>query len=541
LRLAVACSLLFLSNAVPGCAGTGTHSPTLVSLPQGRLQGTIDAQSVWVYKGVPFAKPPVGPLRWAPPEPPDSWGSHIRDATEYGAMCVQVDMKGPDFRRAVGDEDCLTLNIWTPSVGAKAMRPVLVFLHGGGHMSGSSSGAESTGVPWYIGSNLARQGPAVVVTVAYRVGALGFMGHRALSRASGYGGSGNYGHMDQIRALEWVRDNIAHFGGDPKRVMLFGQSAGGTSTLVLLASPRARGLFQRAIIHSMTPFTLTLADAESKGAMVERNLGCSNTDADKALACMRSKRADQVTLAVSNDLVMGGSGVLFGPSVDRSLLPDTIMGLLRSGQQSHVPVMVGSTADEFTTLASVMLPRAIETESDYEAAIASYFSAILPLVPAETIRAAYPSRKYSNRLAAMIAIVSDYVYTCPARMVTRTLASTHKAPVRRFLFAHTATSPLWRQYKAAHGFELHYLFGPLAPELGLRLSDAEQALSTQMIRAWLNFADSGTPTAPGLPNWTAYTSDRDNYVVLDTPPSLGHGFRGAQCDFWDRYEPVLYP
>ena len=141
----------------------------------------------------------------------------------------------------------------------------------------------------------------------------------------------------------------------------------------------------------------------------------------------------------------------------------------------------------------------------------------------------------------MIAMVSDYVFTCPARMVARTLASTHKAPVRRFLFAHTNTSPGWNQYKASHGFELPYLFGPLPPELGLRLNDAEQTLSKQMIRAWVNVADTGTPEGSGLPEWTPYTSERDSYLVLDTPPRLGHGFRKTQCDFWDQYESVLYP
>lgn len=513
----------------------------VVTLSQGKLQGYRDTQGVWVYKGIPFAKPPVGTRRWAPPEAPAPWGSEIRKATEYAPMCVQVDVKGPDFSRTIGDEDCLMLNVWTTSVSPDAKLPVLVFIHGGAHMSGSSSGSESTGFPWYIGSNLAKQGPAVVVTIAYRVGALGFIGHRALSRESGYGGSGNYGHMDQIRALEWVRDNITQFGGDPTKVMVFGQSSGASSTLVLLASPRARGLFQSAIIHSMAAFTFPLDDAERKGELAEKGLGCTNEDPDKALACMRSKSARDVTLSIPNSLTMGDEGVVFGPNVDGSMLPETIMSLVRSGKQDAVPVIVGSTADEFTTIAPVMLPREVRSEEEYAAAIATYFSAVSSAVPVEAIRAAYPSVEYQSRREALISMVSDFVYTCPARMVTRALSSSRKAPVRRFLYAHTFSSPGWGEYRAGHGFDLPYLFGPIPPEFYLSMDPTEQALSSQMIRAWVNVANTGSPEAPGLPDWAPYDPGLDNYLVLDTPSRPGNGFRKVQCDFWDQYQAYLYP
>lgn len=456
-------------------------------------------------------------------------------------MCVQVDPQHLEVPRTIGQEDCLMLNVWTTSVSPDAKRPVLVFIHGGAHMSGSSSGAEATGVPWYIGSNLAKQGPAVVVTIAYRLGPLGFIGHRALSQQSGYGGSGDYGHMDQIRALEWVRDNITRFGGDPKKVMVFGQSGGASSVLALLASPRARGLFHAAIMHSMAAFTFTLAETEGKGEMVEKSLGCGRDDPKQSLACMRSKSAAEVTLALSSNLVMGGPGVIFGPSVDGFVLPDTMMSLVRSGKQNQVPVIVGSTADEFTTLATFMLPHDVKSEEQYRAAIAAYFSSISSVVPAGRIRTAYPSSAYQSRQDAMVAMVGDFVYTCPARMLARTLSKTHVSPVRRFLYDHTFSSPGWNQYKAAHGFELACLFGPLPPQLALEPDERELALSSQMIRSWVNFAETGSPVTPKLASWTAYDARLDNYLILDTPVRFGNGFRSAQCDFWDQYERSLYP
>jgi para-nitrobenzyl esterase len=449
-------------------------------------------------------------------------------------------MLHPGSSRTVGDEDCLALNIWTSSVDSNAKLPVLVFIHGGAHMSGSSSGADSTGYPWYFGSNIAKKGPAVLVTIAYRVGALGFIAHRGLSRQSGYGGSGDYGHMDQIRALEWVRDNIAHFGGDPEKVMIFGQSGGATSVLVLLASPRARGLFHAAIMHSMAAFTFSLPDAEQKGALVEKGLGCTNGDPDKAIDCMRRKSAHKVTTSVSNDLTMSGSGVIFGPSVDGYVLPATIMDLLRSGRQNQAPVIVGTTADEFTTMVPLMLPRELKTEGDYKSAIASYFSSVSSAVPSDAIYGAYKSGGYQSTKDAMIALVSDYVYTCPARMVTRALSASSNDAVRRFIYTHVFTSPGWGQFKAAHGFELALLFGPLPEQLALHFDAGEQALSGEMIRAWAGFAQSGSPVS-GFAEWPVYDSDLDNYLALDTPPHAGAAFRKEQCDFWQQYESGLYP
>ena len=534
-------AVVVASTQLGGCSKSVELPPSpVVTISQGKLQGNVDSQGVWVFKGIPFAKPPVGDRRWAPPEPPDPWGPEIRKVTDYAPMCVQVDLKNVNYSRTVGAEDCLMLNIWTTSVTPTTKLPVLVFIHGGGYMSGSSSGSEQAGFPLYIGSNLAKQGPAVVVTIAYRVGVLGFIGHPALSSQSGYGGSGNYGHMDQIRALEWVRDNIAQFGGDPSKVMIFGQSGGATSTLALLVSPRARGLFRSAIIHSMAAFTFTLSDVETKGLMVEKNLGCSNEDPARALSCMRGKSAHDATVSISNDLAMGGTGTVFGPNVDGFVFPDTMMNLVRAGKQNQVPVIVGTTADEFITIAPLMLTREVQTEEQYANSVASYFASISSSVPPGAILAAYPSTAYPSRKEAVTAMMSDYVYTCPARMLARSLSKTHKAPVRRFLYAHIFTSPGWGEYRAAHGFELLFLFGPLPREVWLNFDESERKLQTQMIRAWVNVANSGSPEEADF-NWPTYDARLDNYLILDTPSRTGNDFRKIQCDFWEQYEAQLYP
>jgi para-nitrobenzyl esterase len=346
--------------------------------------------------------------------------------------------------------------------------------------------------------------------------------------------------MDQIRALEWVRDNIAQFGGNPAKVMIFGQSAGASSTLALLTSPRARGLFHSAIIHSMAAFTFTLADAETKGALVEKNLGCSNDNPQQAVACMRQKSAHDVTISIGNDLTMGGEGQVFGPNVDGFVLPRTMMSLVREGRQNPVPVIVGSTADEFTTIAPLMLPYEVKTEEQYADAVTKYFSSVSTVVSPTAILAAYPSTQYASRKEAITAMVGDYVYSCPTRMLTRSLAATHHAPVRRFLYGHTFSSWGWRNYRAAHGFELVYLFGPLPWQLWLTLDESEKQLQSQMIRAWVNFAANGSPDGFDI-NWPTYDANLDNFLVLDTPPRLGSEFRKVQCDFWQQYEAELYP
>ena len=173
--------------------------------------------------------------------------------------------------------------------------------------------------------------------------------------------------------------------------------------------------------------------------------------------------------------------------------------------------------------------------------MASYFSSISSTVPATAIDASYPSNAYPNREEAVVALVSDFTYTCPARMLSRALVSSHKAPVRRFLYAHTFTSPGWGVYRGAHGFELLFLFGPLPAEVALHLDPAETELSTQMMRTWVNVANTGSPEGSGLPQWPLYDAALDNHIVLDTPPRLGNAFRKSQCDFWARYEAQLYP
>jgi carboxylesterase type B len=237
---------------------------------------------------------------------------------------------------------------------------------------------------------------------------------------------------------------------------------------------------------------------------------------------------------------MGGNGVVFGPNVDGFVLPETMMSLVRSGKQNQIPVIVGSTRDEFVTIAPLMLPSNVTTEEEYRATITKLFSSISQTVSPDAIYRAYPSSAYPSRNEALIEMMSDYVYTCPARMLSATFSRTHKAPVRRFIYTHTFSSPGWGDLRAAHGFELTYLFGPLPQQLALQMNNGERSLSNQMVRGWVDFADGKAPQTFGV-DWPVYDPVKDNYLALDTPPRLESGFRQSQCDFWKQYEAELYP
>jgi carboxylesterase type B len=217
------------------------------------------------------------------------------------------------------------------------------------------------------------------------------------------------------------------------------------------------------------------------------------------------------------------------------------MDLLRSGKHQGLPVIVGTTGDEFTTMAEGMLPHQVGNEEEYLGAITSYFASISSVVPPAAIYGTYPSTTYPSRKDAMIALVSDYVYTCPARMVARALAMTQKGPVRRFIYKHVFTSPGWGQFRAAHGFDLTLLFGPLPEKLALHFDPAEQALADEVLQSCVQFANTGSPLTAVLAEWPLYDPAQGNYLILDTPPRLASEFRKTECGFWDIYQSGLYP
>src|SRR5580692_9534191 len=394
-------------------AGGAVASPTsgsanpVVRIDGGLIRGA-SAAGVNSFLGLPYAAPPTGNLRWRPPQPASSW-SGVRDATQFGASCPQAQAHNPFLPPGTISEDCLYLNVYTPTLRSGSGRPVLVWIHGGGLVQDGGRN--------YDGTKLAAAG-TVVVTINYRLGALGFLAHPALAS---HGAAGNYGLMDQQAALRWVQRNIARFGGDPRNVTIAGQSAGGLSVLAQMVSPGARGLFQRAIVQSGT-FALNqrpLATAEASGEKFAQSVGC----ADQTAACLRN-------VPVS-DLV-AKFGVEIPGVVDGSVLTQPIGAALARGQFARVPVINGITHDEellfvaglgITVSQGTNIPLAapLSDSANYQPDIAQALG--VPAARAAAIANEYPLSAYPNSVVAFSLLVSDASFACPALQVDRWTAA----------------------------------------------------------------------------------------------------------------------
>ncbi|GAN76087.1 carboxylesterase/lipase family protein [Acidisphaera rubrifaciens] len=434
------------------------------------------------FLGIPYAAPPVGERRLRPPAPPVAWTAP-RIADHYGSACPQLPRIGPGST----DEDCLFLNVWAP-VGAKDL-PVMVFIHGGSFNAGD--GGDTTRNPngpgpRYGGTDLARQGHAVVVTLNYRLGTLGFLAAPALDAENRAHTSGNYGLLDQVAALHWVQDNIARFGGDPRRVTVFGESAGGISVLYLLAMPRAGGLFQRAIVESANDGTAPpLATAEAHDKPVVAAIGCDKDDDAATADCLRAA-------PVSAFLAHGGPL----PTIDGHVIPNAPRAAFNAGFFNHVPVLIGTNADEgtyFATVAEKSVGRALN-QDDRQAIEARAFGA-----HAADVDAAYPPSAYPSPGAALAAIVTDSFFACPSAAVREALAPIvpvqgyefrQPDPARNFPLPVAPVSPPDIPLGDAHTTELAYVFGHDGE--GKPLAGHDAALSARMIAQWTG-ATAGAP------------------------------------------------
>jgi para-nitrobenzyl esterase len=509
--------------ALAACTAGGAAAQS-VTIDSGKLEGVRLEGGVNAWYGIPYAAAPVRELRWREPQPAPAWKG-VFHADRKGPECIQL-LRRKDINHYFGEEatseDCLTMNVWAPaSARAGAKLPVVVFIHGGGFTVGSS------GMALYGGPSVAARG-AVFVNFNYRLGILGYMAHPELTAESPHHASGNYGFLDQVAALRWIQKNISRFGGDPARVTISGQSAGGASVVSLVASPLAAGLFQRAFVQSgpaLNGASPTLAESEQTGLDVQKAVGA------KSLAEMRQLPADRI-FVVQRDFQFGDSGsVSVKPNVDGWFLPDSIANIYAAGKQNDVPTVAGFTADDI----SPSPLRLAKTLADYRDKAGQVYGENAPrflsLYPAAS-DADVPSM---GKLAARHAMMEK-----GTRKLAQAQAATGKAPFYMYVFSrvhpfnpaapvfdspqgayHTSDVPYWFQTQdALNMFRPTRLWG-----------QQDRALSARMMDSLLAFARTGNPATQATP-WPAWRPGDERYVDFGDRVQVAQE-NTAQLDFQD--------
>ncbi|MES2754180.1 MAG: carboxylesterase family protein [Pseudomonadota bacterium] len=508
--MTVLARLLGLALVVTG--STALAQAPIVDAPAGKARGTTDG-TIRVFKGLPYARPPVRGLRWRPPVPLTRWSGE-RAASDFGPACVQPQVKSASVYSndpIPVSEDCLTLNIWTPANAKNA--PVLFWIHGGALLTGASR------EPVYDGRKLAERG-VIVVSINYRLGVLGWLAHPSLTSESPQKISGNYGLLDQIAALTWVRNNIAAFGGDVRNVTIAGESAGALSTLYLLSSPAARGLFQRAIAQS--GYMVSMAElrksvfgapsGEALGQLVAGGLQAPD------LAAMRAMDAQQIT-DTSAKLGFAPFGV-----VDGLVLPQQMVDTFDQGKQAPVPVLAGFNQGEIRTL-MMLAAKPPATAADYEKQIRERYGDL-----ADAFLKLYPAADYRD---SVLATPRDALYGWTSQRLARKQAA---LGVRSYLYLFDHGYPAMDQagLHAFHAAELPYVFGtadrtppnwPKIPATG-----QERALSDAMLDYWASFARDGTPVAAKAPAWPTYDTS-GSFMLFGATPEVRTALMPGMFEF----------
>jgi para-nitrobenzyl esterase len=493
----------------------GRVAGPVVSTANGAVRGLANG-AVDEFLGIPYAAPPVGALRWRPPQPAASWPG-VRDATQFAPHCPQLPSP---FGQASTSEDCLFLNVFTPSHAKPGShRPVMVWIHGGALVTGESDD--------YNPARLVEDG-VTVVTINYRLGALGFLAHPALADANGQ--SGDYGLEDQQAALRWVQRNIAGFGGNPHNVTIFGESAGGLSTLSQVASPQARGLFEGAIVESGS-YNLTqapLSSAEAAGAAFAAKAGCASQTA----ACLRS-------LPVST-ILANENGAGYTPNINSEVLPETLKTAFAAGNFNRVPIINGTNRDEWRLFVALgELAGNPVTASNYQ----SMISSTLGVAPAAAavIAAKYPLSAFPSPSIALGAVGTDAIFACPALTVDQSVS--HFVPTFAYEFndenaPENFLPPVSFPYGAPHASEIQYLMDLPTAAFPGTLSAQQQQLATIMKRYWTNFAKRGFPTSFGTPFWPLFNNLTQQMQSLAPPtPRTETDFANTHnCAFWTALE-----
>ncbi len=486
---------LVLASALAATA-QAADGPATVHVRSGDLVGATVA-GVSSFKGVPYARAPVGELRWAPPAAAEAW-SAPRPATAFGPACPQPPARDPFQGAATGPtaEDCLTLNVWAPAAARKA--PVMVWLHGGGNTVGGSS------VPYYDGGAFARDG-VVLVSVNYRLGALGFFAHPALTRGAGRDAPlGNYGLMDQVAALKWVADNISAFGGDPRRVTVFGESAGGQDILLLMGAPAAKCLFAQAIVESgagwETPPTLDAKDALGVTAAASAGLAATATAADLRALPLSALATPAFQAAA-------------GPMRDGRMIRMGAAQVFAAGCQARTPLVIGSNDGEDSLMGG--------------GAAGAALLARTPAAELAGVRAAYPGA--GDALVARN-IFRDGVMGAPARWIAGKAAAGAPSWLYEFSYVPAAAHAFFP--RAPHGEEVLFAFDTLdrSPIPAAALSPADFAMAKLVHGCWVAFAKTGAPACPGALAWPRYDPSTRAALVFDTETALTPAFRADAYD-----------
>ena len=513
-----------------GCAATSAHrppaaacaggAPDVVCTAQGAVRGVSEGETL-AFKGMPYAQAPVGPLRWKPPVAATAWEG-VRDGSQHGAICPQ--QLGSEVK---GNEDCLFVNVWRPRTPPERLLPVMVWLTGGGNHQFSGQGSGGFGGVVYDGAQVVPEG-VVYVSYNLRLGALGFLAHGSLDAESAHQVSGNYGSLDQVEMLRWVRKNIAAFGGDPERVFLYGTSSGGGNLCALMSSPLTKGLMHGVAMQSSVPTGCELQTLDEArrgvGTRVVRTLGCG--DAPDVAACLRSRSAAEVVAAVPGNFSVLPR--LYGPNVDGHVFPEQPIARIAAKRHVPLPVIVGASTGETSPWADSA--GRITDAASYAAALETVFGK--PAV--EPILARYPATAYATPRAAFARATTDAQFLCTSRRVAHALARAQGPGVYRYVFEHTLDNdPALKAQGASHTIEHPFLF---AWKGSYKPNAADLAIQQLMTGYWTRMAKAGDPNGGAAPKWRAVTPGEDAHLVLGPTVETRSGDAGANCEFWDRLE-----
>ncbi|APV50188.1 carboxylesterase [Betaproteobacteria bacterium GR16-43] len=494
-----ACLAITIGLAAPACFGSEKDAVPVVKTPAGDIQG-VAQDSVRVFKGIPYAAPPVGKLRWKPPVPVQPWKGLLQ-ATRFGPACIQPTPRAQTLYSSditPTSEDCLSLNVWAPADAARA--PVFVWIHGGALWGGAAK------EPVYEGTPLARRG-IVVVSINYRMGVLGYLAHPELSRVSEQGVSGNYGLLDQIEALRWVRANIAAFGGDPSNVTIAGESAGGLSVMYLMAAPKARGLFAKAIAQSAYMISTPELKEKRFGERPSQESGARLAGALHArnIAVLRDANAQELTDAAA------ANGFSPFATIDGQVLTRQLVETFERGEQAPVPLLAGFNSGEIRSL-TFLAPPAPATTEKYESIIRERYGNL-----ADEFLRLYPG---TNMRESIFATSRDALYGWTAERLARNQAAIGQ-PAYLYLFDHGYAAADAAGLHAFHAAELPYMFGTSnrTPALWPKIpADAtETRMSEAMLEYWSSFARTGTPRAKGEPDWPDYKNSAGYMLFGEFP------------------------